>query len=265
MYSIYGDESSKHTIVAIPALGERKEMYEPLAKLMPEYKWIVFDLPGSQQQNVDDASILTFCVYIKTTLQEHNITKAHFIGNSLGAWIIQAFAAQYEHFVYSLILLDGGHYFLGERHEHEDDTLLRGVENSEDIKNAIHEFVVSIPKLQAYSYEQFESYMLGNYVKLPDGYAHHFNEQHYNELSKELVTNNFCLKGSSLPISIVLAGGMNDSYSVEQAEIYAKHNRSVKIKKIENGFHYLPITNTKEVCEIITSLLQNPTKKEPSN
>ena len=79
MYLIYGAESSKHTIVAIPALGERKEMYEPLAKLMPNYKWIVFDLPGSHQQIVEDASILSFCEYMITTLQELNVMKAHFL------------------------------------------------------------------------------------------------------------------------------------------------------------------------------------------
>ena len=257
MYSIYGAESSKHTIVAIPALGERKEMYEQLAKLMPSYKWIVFDLPGSHQQIVEDASVLSFCEYMKTTLQELNVMKAHFIGNSLGAWIIQAFATKYEHFVATLTLLDGGHYFLGERHEHEDETLLRGIENWEDIKNAIHEFVVSIPHLQTYSYEQFESYMLGNYMKLPDGYAHHFNEFHYNELAKELTTNNFCLKGSSLPIFIVLAGGMKDDYSVEQATNFSKYNQYVEVKTIENGFHYLPLTNTKEVSDSLTSFLTN--------
>ncbi len=257
MYSIYGAKSSKHTIVAIPALGERKEMYEPLAKLMPEYKWIVFDLPGSQQQIVKDASILTFCEYIQVTLHELNITKAHFIGNSLGAWIIQAFAAQYERFVLTLTLLDGGHYFLGTSHEYEEETLLRGVEKWEDIKFAIHEFVATIPNLQAYSYQQFETYMLSNYIKLSDGYAHHFNEQHYNNLSKELVTTDFCLKGSSLPILIVLAGGMNNDYSIEQASVYANNNQFVEIKTVENGFHYLPITNTKEVCESITYFLSN--------
>lgn len=257
MYTFYGSETSEHTIVAIPALGERIEMYEPLAKLMPNYKWIVFDLPGSQQQLVKDASISTFCEYIKTTLSEQNIEKAHFIGNSLGAWIIQAFASKYEHFVATLTLLDGGHYFLGARREHEDETLLRGIENWEDIKHAIHEFVVSVPHLQTDSYEQFVSYMLSNYIKLPDGYAHHFNEKHYNELSKELVTNDFCLKGSSLPILIVLAGGMNDDYLVEQATTCAKYNQYVEIKTIENGFHYLPLTNTKEVFESLTYFLNS--------
>ena len=263
MYAILGNETSEHTIVAIPALGERKEMYEPLAKLMPYYKWIVFDLPGSQQQLVADASISTFCACIKTTLSEQNIEKAHFIGNSLGAWIIQAFAAKYKDFILTLTLLDGGHYFLGELQEHQDETLLRGVENWEDIKNAVHDFVTSIPNLQAYSYEQFENYMQNNYIKLTDGYAHHYHEQHYNELSKELVTNNYCLKGSPLPILILLAGGMNNSYSVKQAKIYAKVNRHVEIKIIENGFHYLPLTNTKEVYELLKSFLS--TKKEPSH
>ena len=263
MYTIYGSETSEHTIVAIPALGERKEMYESLAKLMPDYKWIVFDLPGSQQQLVADASISTFCAYIKTTLSEQNIEKAHFIGNSLGAWIIQAFAAKYKDFILTLTLLDGGHYFLGEIQEHQDETLLHGVENWEDIKIAVHDFVTSIPNLQAYGYEQFEAYMQNNYVKLPDGYAHHFNEKHYNELSKELVTNNYCLKGSSFPILVLLAGGMNNSYSVEHAKMYAKVNQHVDIKMIENGFHYLPLTNTKEVYELLKSFLS--TKKEPSN
>ena len=46
MYDIYGDITSKKVIVAIPALGERKEMYKFLADQLNMYKWIVFDLPG---------------------------------------------------------------------------------------------------------------------------------------------------------------------------------------------------------------------------
>ena len=51
MYAFYGNTDSKEIIVAIPALGERKEMFHPLANQMKEYNWLVFDLPGSNKRS----------------------------------------------------------------------------------------------------------------------------------------------------------------------------------------------------------------------
>ena len=41
MWTIYGNETSDHTIVAIPALGERKEMFQALANELSDYKWFL--------------------------------------------------------------------------------------------------------------------------------------------------------------------------------------------------------------------------------
>lgn len=46
-YAMYGDKQAQEVIVAIPALGERKEMFLPLVAQLPTYRWFIFDLPGS--------------------------------------------------------------------------------------------------------------------------------------------------------------------------------------------------------------------------
>jgi hypothetical protein len=42
MYEIYGDKTAKQTIIAIPALGERKEMFIPLAIKIPNFQIFIF-------------------------------------------------------------------------------------------------------------------------------------------------------------------------------------------------------------------------------
>ena len=99
----------------------------------------MFDLPGSQKQQLADYSIPAFCHLIHEMLVEQHINQAHFIGSSLGAWAIQEFADQFPQKVQSLTLLDGGHYFLGERGEaHEDVELSANIESFDDIAAAIH-------------------------------------------------------------------------------------------------------------------------------
>lgn len=102
MWTIYGNNTSTTTIVAIPALGERKEMFIPLANYMNDVKWIVFDLPGSHKQQLADYSIPAFCQLIHGVLVEQHINQAHFIGSSLGAWAIQEFADLFPQKVQSL-------------------------------------------------------------------------------------------------------------------------------------------------------------------
>ena len=81
MCEIYGNQKSDKVIIA-------KEMLQPLANEMNDYRWLIFDLPGNNKQQLNDYSIPNFCEYMKKTMDLLHINQAHFIGNSLGAWII---------------------------------------------------------------------------------------------------------------------------------------------------------------------------------
>ena len=257
MYEFYGNTDSKEIIVAIPALGERKEMFQSLANEMNKYSWLVFDLPGSNKQQLNDYSIPSFCEYIKQTLELLNIHKAHFLGNSLGAWVIQAFTSNYPEYVSSLALLDGGYYFLGERNEsHEDVELPSAIENFEDIKDAIKELTYSMPNLENQAYTNFETYFLNNYIKQGDFYTHHCNEVAYNSLSKEITSIDYCLKEIPIPIILLIAGASADEISIEKSLIFSGKFEQAKVNVIKNGQHYLPLTNTLSVSEILEDFYQ---------
>lgn len=250
MYDVYGNRDAKDIIVAIPALGERKEMFQPLADAMDDYKWIVFDLPGSNQQAFHHRSIPAFCTYIQQTLDSLQIERAHFIGNSLGAWAIQSFTAQFPEYVRSLALLDGGHYFLGERQEvHEDVTLPSAIENFEDIQNAIEQLTYSMPNLEAQCYTHFQRYFLNNYIEQHGLYAHHCDEIAYNCYSKELSTVNYCLEDIQVPTILCIAGASADQLSLDKAAMFNEKFERADVHIIENGQHYLPLTNTMAVAE----------------
>lgn len=249
MWTIYGDTTSSMAIVAIPALGERKEMFIHLANEMNNIKWIVFDLPGSHKQRQADDSIPTFCKLINEVLTDQQIKQAHFIGNSLGAWAIQAFASMYPQKVQSLVLLDGGHYFLGERGEvHEDIELASNIESFEDIQSAVHDLVYSMPHLENEAYENFEQYLLGNYILHNGFYAHHCDEIAYNALSKELLTTNYCLKQTEIPIQLLIADASADNFSKAKAQNFKKQFSHAKVYFLEHGQHYLPLTNTTKLA-----------------
>ena len=93
-FNVYGYQDSDKTIIALPALGERKEVYEFLARYLKEYRIIAIDLPRHNQVKQEDHSISTFLLEIEKTLSKLNISSAHFIGISIGGWIIQAFYSQ---------------------------------------------------------------------------------------------------------------------------------------------------------------------------
>lgn len=252
MYTFYGNKSSQNVIIAIPALGERKEMFAPLANQLDEYKWLVFDSPGSHQQNRKDYSIPAFCTYIQETLEALQISRAHFVGSSLGAWIIQAFTKRYPQYVHSLALLDGGHYFLGERGEvHEDAVISSPIEDFKDIEAAIHELTYSMPQLEQDGYDQFKAYFLHNYPKQGDSYRHHCNETAYNALAKELITVNHCLTELSIPVALLIAEASADELSLQKAKEFSERFDNAHCHIVKNGQHYLPLTNTSAVAEIL--------------
>lgn len=233
-------------------------MFAPLANEMKHYKWIVFDLPGSNQAHAEDYSIPNFCAYIKETLDELSIKKAHFVGNSIGAWIIQAFTASKPQYVRSLSLLDGGHYFLGERNEaHEDVALPRGIVKIEDIQKAVNELTYAMPQLLKQAYEQFESYMLANYIELPDGYAHHFHNEAYNALAKEIETVDYCLNEVTVPLLLIVAGASADEMSYNKAMTFSERFNEAEVVILENGQHYLPLTNTVQMAELLENFYRS--------
>ncbi|AWE07990.1 hypothetical protein DCE79_11590 [Lysinibacillus sp. 2017] len=257
MYKFYGDKESDKVIIAIPALGERKEMFQPLANEMNDYRWLVFDLPGNNKQQLNDYSIPSFCEFMKQTMELLHINQAHFVGNSLGAWVIQAFAAVYPQSVQSLTLLDGGHYFLDERNEdHEDVELPSNIEDFEDIRVAVRELTYAMPHLEEEAYANFESYTLNNYIEQGEFYAHHCNEVAYNALSKEISTVDYCLKKTTLPIHLLIAEASADELSVEKSRLFSKRYEQATVTKIKNGQHYLPLTNTKAVSEFLKEAYQ---------
>lgn len=90
-------------------------MYELLSSYLKEYRLIAIDLPGHNQVEQADYSISAFVLEIENILKRLKVLSAHFIGNSIGAWIIQAFYSRFPFYIESLTLLDGGYYFLGER------------------------------------------------------------------------------------------------------------------------------------------------------
>lgn len=82
MYQFIEAEGNSQTIIALPALGERKEIYEPLVQKMNQFNWLLFDLPGTNKQKLEDYSIPKFIQSIKKVLNELKIEDAHFMGNS---------------------------------------------------------------------------------------------------------------------------------------------------------------------------------------
>src|SRR5690606_11511376 len=134
----------------------------------------------------DDYSIATYIEFIKKTLDELEVSSAHFIGNSIGGWIIQEMYSVYPEKVSSLLLLDGGFYFLGDREDMDSDEEIQLpiVEKLEDLQAAINEMVYEMEGLSENTYSNLNSYMLGNFVLTNDVYMHHSNEEALNSLNQ---------------------------------------------------------------------------------
>lgn len=242
IYEIYGVRKSDVTILAIPALGERKEFYLPLAKQLKDYRWIVCELPGHNGYQTKDISINCYLDNLKELLDTLEAEKVHLVGTSIGATIIQAFYQKYSDVVHSLFLLDGGYYFLGERQGTEEKMTLQKIENFEEIKEAVHEFIYSIEGLKQ------QRYFLENYIKAAGYYRHHCDIDSYNALSREVDSIDYCLKKQpDIPLTLLLAENNLDEHATEKIkELQARHPLA-KVQLIQNGHHYLPLTHTEEI------------------
>lgn len=260
-FKVYGSRDSDQTIVALPALGERKEMYEFLSRYLKEYKIVAIDLPGHNQVEQVDYSISSSVFEIENILKGLKISSAHFMGNSIGGWIIQAFYSKFPSYVESLTLLDGGYYFLGEREEVEEDIQLPVIERFEDLENAVSETTHAMESLTKEERRNFQSYLLNNFVMKEDLYTHHSNEKALNTLSKEVTTKDYCLNSKiKKPFLLVLAeDGMNE-FSKGKIEAFKQLHTNLSVVRIPNGYHFLPITNGVQVANILNEHIfsENP-------
>ncbi|WP_102275529.1 alpha/beta fold hydrolase [Cytobacillus massiliigabonensis] len=251
-YKIFGHTKSAVTILAIPALGERKEFYIPLAKQLNDFRWIVCDLPGHNNYETKDMTINSYVNNLKDLLDSLDVTKVHLVGTSIGATIIQAFYQKYNKVVKSLFLLDGGYYFLGERQGTQEEMTPQKIEKYEDIRDAVHDFTYSIEGLRKQNYEQFEHYFLENYIEDSGYYKHHCDVDSYNALSKEVDSINYCLKEQpDIPLILLLAENNLDEFSKKKVKEFQARYPLAKVQIINNGHHYLPLTHTAEIKEFI--------------
>lgn len=251
-FKVYGSKDSDKTIIALPALGERKEMFEFLSRYLKEYKMIAIDLPGHNQVEQVGYSIYSFVLEIENILKELKISSAHFIGNSIGGWIIQAFYSEFPSYVESLTLLDGGYYFLGERDEVEEDIQLPVIERLEDLENAVSETTDAMESLTKEERRNFQSYLLSNFVLKEGLYIHHSNEKALNTLSNEVTTKDYCLKQKiEKPFLLLLAEDSMDEFSKDKIEAFKQLHTNLSVIRIPNGYHFLPITNSVQVANVL--------------
>jgi pimeloyl-ACP methyl ester carboxylesterase len=249
-YIVYNAEHSGKVLVVLPALGERKEIYAELAARMQDCRMIAIDLPGHNQHVQADASIGAFVEEIKGILEQLQIPAAHFAGNSIGAWICEAFYAAYPACVESLVLLDGGYYFLADRVEEEGDIQLPVIDNLEELEQAVDDTIQAMDKLADHESRLFRDYLLNNFHLLNGSYIHHSSEAALNSLSREVTVNDYCLKEApDVPLSLLVAEESMDEFSREKTQVFKSAFPQAVVKVIPNGYHFLPITNSAEVAK----------------
>lgn len=253
-YVIYNERVENKTMVAIPALGERKEIYKKLSEKLPSVRFICFDLPGhnSEQQ---DMAIETYLKKIDEILKKLNVNKYHLIGNSIGAWLIQAFYKQYPDSIQSLWLLDGGYY--DDQNANEEQIILPKTESFEDIENAIKAMIAYTNALGNEDDKSFFfKYFVDNFVYEDGVYKHHANEVIVNKLVKEVDSQKFSSLAFHVPIFLCVASEsfiqvMNKMYVYEFEK---KHN--IKSHIIPNSQHLLPLTNSGDVANLVLKYIE---------
>ncbi|TWT07705.1 alpha/beta hydrolase [Planococcus sp. CPCC 101016] len=257
-YVQYNPKTEGPVIVAIPALGERKEIFEALAINLHEFRLIAIDLPGHGQYSSEDLSIANYLTEINKLLNQLSISTAHFVGNSIGAWIIQAYSHLFPKSVLSLSLMDGGYYFPGDYKESEEEIELPIVEQIEDLHAAIKEQVNSMDKLSFSNKKRIENYFLQNFL-LKDGvYMHHSSELAVNSLSKAIVETNYCLQHSKeFAVLLLLADQEKEELEKEKVNRFTLTNENTTVKRIPDSYHLLPITNPTASSEHIKNFMMS--------
>ena len=246
-YIVYNEDVSENIFIALPALGERKEIYEKLAERLPQCKIISFDLPGHNEYMPEDFTIRNFTNNLHKQLKELGVKKAHFMGNSIGAWIIQDYYNLYPSDVASLWLLDGGHFF--EKRIVSNQIELPVTDRLEVITATIESLTNELSNPADSHF--FKNYFIQNFIFQDSLYNHHANEEIVNALAEEIETTNFCTDSFTIPIFLYIS---EENYAYDEYKIYVsnfekKHNLKAII--INNSKHYLPLTNSKDIAELI--------------
>jgi triacylglycerol lipase len=105
----YWDGGSGEPLVLVHGLGANKGTFLGVAKILAKrYRTIILDLPGfgdSDKPLDADYGVDADVSYLDQFLVALDVPKAHFGGNSLGGWIVAAYAARFPEKVDSLWLL----------------------------------------------------------------------------------------------------------------------------------------------------------------
>ncbi|GLC89563.1 alpha/beta fold hydrolase [Lysinibacillus piscis] len=249
-YTIYNKQAEGLVLVAIPALGERKEIYEQLATDLPHCKIISFDLPGHNGYQVADCTIVSYVKNIHNQLQRLGIQRAHFIGNSIGAWIVQAYYKQYAEHVASIWLLDGGYFF--EPVAETEPIQLPMTERFEDITETVEALTETLADTTNRAF--YQQYFTQNFVHQQHIWRHHAEEAAVNALAKELDNYDFRVETMHVPLFLCIAEeSATDEITRQRIQAFEQQHQ-ITATIITNGQHLLPLTNHKELADIIKNL-----------
>ena len=253
-YIIYNEQIENKTMVGLPALGERKEIYKKLAEKLPGLKFICFDLPGHSSSGLD-MTIENYLKEIHKILTELNIRNYHLIGNSIGAWLIQAFYQQYPNYIQSLWLLDGGYDY--EKNPNEEEIKLPQTENFEDIEGSINAMIALTKTLENEEDKTFFlKYFIDNFVYEDGVYKHHANEVIVNRLVKEIDVQKLGSQTFHVPVFLCVA---SESFIqvINRMFFYEFEKRQNVVSHIiPNGQHLLPLTNSDDIANLMLKYLK---------
>ncbi len=102
-------QGSGPSVVIVHGIGGRKEDFLPvIGALAPHFTVYAIDMLGFGQ-SAKDLTGITIGLQVQAVqalLAGQDIAKAHLIGNSLGAWVVAAFAAAHPASVDRLVLID---------------------------------------------------------------------------------------------------------------------------------------------------------------
>ena len=259
---LYNQGNNKPAIVALPALGERKEIYEAMAENLKEFCFLAVDLPGHNKDAGHDFSIEKYIQELKELLDQLSIEKAHFIGNSIGAWIIQSYYKFFSETVLSITLLDGGYYFIGDYDAGEVEKIeLPVIKQIEDLKIAIEQQADSMD-LSSRNKERFKIYLLDNFIQKDGVYIHHSDVNALQTLSRAITETNYCLQqDTEVPVLLLLADQEKENSEEEKIKSFLLLHKDATIKLIPNSYHLLAITNPLEVAAHFKNLVKSLSQK----
>jgi len=100
------DEGEGSALVCIHGLGGSSNSFTPLMPVMNRYRVIRIDLPGSgrSQQITGELSLEHFADAIVNVCNRLNISRAHWVGHSMGTLVCQRLATTHPKLVRSLAL-----------------------------------------------------------------------------------------------------------------------------------------------------------------